>query len=198
MFGRATVVLLTGTLLAASQPPASGPLTPTEAQRLAEKLEQVIDHDARSAGTSQTLVLPAREVNAYLKFQGATLFPAGITDPHLTFGGDGQVAARAIVDLDAVSKERDRGLFDPLAYLGGDLVVTAEGSLETADGLGQVAVDAATVGGVPVPRTVLNELVRYYTRNAERPDGVDLNEPFELPYGIHEVVVDTDQATVVQ
>lgn len=191
-------MLLALGLVAASQPPSSAPLTAEDGQRLSEKLSQVVGHDAVGSAVPQTVVLPSHEVNAYLKFQGAPLLPTGVTDPHLSFRETGGVAARAIVNLDAVAQSHERGIFDPLFYLQGDLEVTAQGRLETADGLGQVMIDSATVGRLPVPRSVLNELVRFYSRSDARPEGVDLAEPFELPYGIDEVAIDLDQVTVVQ
>ena len=197
---RAATALLAMTLVAASQPagPASHPLTAEEGQRLAVKLARIVDHDTSGSRTGQTVVLPDREINAYLRFQGASLLPTGVTESRLMLAGNGGIAARAIVDLDAVARSRKRGFLDPLSYLGGNLEVTASGVLQTADGLGQVVIDSVTVGGISVPTTVLGELVRYYSRSDAHSNGVDLAEPFELPYRIREVMVGIDEAVVVQ
>jgi hypothetical protein len=45
---------------------------------------------------------------------------------------------------------------------------------------------------------VLQELVSYYSRTAEDPRGIDLDEPFELPAGIRQIEVGQGQAVVVQ
>ena len=198
LFAMLPVVALTAVATSGVVGTQSAPLTAEEGRRLEEKLVQITDHDARGATTRQTLVLPAREINAYLRFQGATLLPEGVRNPLLTLAAAGRIDARAVVDLDAVSQAESRGLFDPLAYLSGELEVVASGTLHADDGVGRVAVESVSVGGVPVPRVVLDELVQYYTRSAEHPDGIDLDEPFPLPYRIEEVTVEIDRLTVVQ
>jgi hypothetical protein len=49
-----------------------------------------------------------------------------------------------------------------------------------------------------VPVTVLQELVGYYSRTPERPEGVRLDETFMLPAGIRQVEIGRGQAVVVQ
>ena len=51
--------------------------------------------------------------------------------------GDGLVSGRAIVDLDAVRKQKQRGWLDPMGYLTGRLPLTARGRLTTQDGIGR-------------------------------------------------------------
>ena len=146
----------------------------------------------------QTVILPEREVNAYLRFQAKSQLPRGIDQPHIAIEGQGRLSARAIVDLGAVGRDRQSGLLDPLRYLSGDLRVAASGVLRTADGIGQFEIESVTVGQVPVPTAVLDELVRYYSRSETHPRGFDLAEPFELPYNIREVLVGVGEAVVVQ
>jgi hypothetical protein len=54
------------------------------------------------------------------------------------------------------------------------------------------------VGGVSVPRSLVQELVTYFTRTAETPQGVSLDRPFDLPARIQQVRTQTGQATIVQ
>ena len=49
-----------------------------------------------------------------------------------------------------------------------------------------------------MPKAVLQELVGYYTRGAAHPDGVSLDEPFDLPAGIREITVQPGRAIIVQ
>jgi hypothetical protein len=108
------------------------------------------------------------------------------------------VAGRAVVDLDAVRKQKQRGWLDPLAYLGGRLPVTASGRLTTRDGKGQFLLESAEISGVPVPKTVLQELLTYYSRTRDNPAGIDMDAPFELPARIKEIRVGSGTSTVVQ
>jgi hypothetical protein len=139
-----------------------------------------------------------RELNAYLKFSAKDQLPNGLVDPELTLVGDRRVIGSALVDLDAVRGSKRRGWFDPAAYMTGTLQVQATGTVRTADGVGRIDIESATVGGVPVPKSLLQEMVSYYSRSAELPGGFDLDEPFELPAAIREVEIQRGTATVIQ
>jgi len=139
-----------------------------------------------------------RELNAYLRYSAAGEIPAGVVEPYVAILGDGRVAGRAIVDLDAVRTQKQRGWGDPAGYLTGRLPVQATGVLRTQNGVGRFYLESAEVSGIAVPRVVLQEIVSYYTRTLEQPNGVSLDAPFELPAGIREVQVGKGAATVVQ
>jgi hypothetical protein len=150
--------------------------------------------DAPPLGTSFT----GREINAYLEIEGPMFLPPGIANPSVSIGDGGRVTARAIVDLDAVRLARKRGLLDPLAFVTGSLEVVTTGRVMGSDGTGIGHLESATVAGVPVPKSVAQELLRFYTRTPERPQGFALDTPFELPAGIRSVSVDAARVTVVQ
>jgi hypothetical protein len=114
------------------------------------------------------------------------------------FGTAGRVAARAIVDLDAVRAARERSWLDPLAFVTGSVEVVASGAVAVERGEGVVRFESATVGGISVPKTVAQELLRFYTRSPERPGGFAFDEPFPLPPGVRDLTVDTGRATLVQ
>jgi hypothetical protein len=138
------------------------------------------------------------EVNAYLQLRLIEKFPTGVTDPGVALLDAGRVAARAVVDLDGIRKRSSGGWFDPAAYLTGKLPIAATGTLKTADGRGQMVLDTADISGIPIPKALLQEVVTYYTRSADLPNGVNLDAPFDLPSGIQRIDVITDKATVVQ
>jgi hypothetical protein len=54
------------------------------------------------------------------------------------------------------------------------------------------------MSGVPVPVTVLQEVLTYYSRSDERPQGVRLADVFSLPANIRQIEVGEGQAVVVQ
>ena len=110
-----------------------------------------------------------------------------------------RVAGQAVVDLDAVAKRRATGgAFDPWAFIGGRVPVKVIGILHTRDGMGRLEIQSAEVSGVPVPPTLLQELVSFYSRSPERPQGVRLDETFALPANIRRIEVGQGQAVVVQ
>jgi hypothetical protein len=51
---------------------------------------------------------------------------------------------------------------------------------------------------VPVPKSVLQELVSYYSKSESQPQGVDFEAPFRLPARIREIRTTLGQALVVQ
>jgi len=143
-------------------------------------------------------VLTQNEINAYLFWNADEVLPVGLTEPRFRLGGDGQVSADAIVDLTAIRDQRARGWLDPLAYVGGKMPVAASGIVRARDGLGWIELGDVTIGGVSVPKSVLQELVTYYTRSPESPAGVSLDGPIRLPAAIRAVTVGKGEAVVIQ
>jgi hypothetical protein len=76
--------------------------------------------------------------------------------------------------------------------------VTVAGVVQTSNGRGTIVIERATLGGVPISPAVLQELVKYYSRTPESPEGVDLSRPFELPANIRSIETRRGGATIVQ
>ena len=172
-----------------------------DADAMATKLARVVAAAAEAPAANappQRTTFAEREINAYLALDGPDFLPPGIAMPRIELGDDARVQARAIVDLDAVRRSRDRSLFDPLAYLTGSVEVVAIGRVEGSDGEGLIRYESATVAGVGVPQTVAQELLRFYTRTQERPRGFAFDEPFALPAGLRAVSVERGAVTVTQ
>ena len=138
------------------------------------------------------------EVNAYLKYLAGPLIPTGIVDPALFAQGNGHVAGRAIVDLDAVRTQKVRGWSDPMGYLTGRLPISVEGVLTTHDGVGRFQLTSAEISGVTIPKTLLQELLSYYSRTPDSPSGINMDDPFALPDAIREIRIGQGTAVVVQ
>jgi hypothetical protein len=195
---RAAGVMMAALALVADAPA----LTKQDADRFQAKLTKIVEFGnakltAKAAKPQSTAVTDA-EVNSYLRFIAAPQIPVGIVEPVLNAIGDGRVSGRAIVDLDAVRKQKQRGWLDPLSYMGGQLPVTAAGRLTTKDGKGQFQLESAEIKGVPIPKAVLQELLSYYSRTPQNPAGIDMDAPFELPSRIREIRVGSGTSTVVQ
>jgi hypothetical protein len=108
------------------------------------------------------------------------------------------VRARAIIDLDAVRRSRPRSWRDPLFYITGSVEVAASGAITADEGVGRAQLEAATVGGVSVPRGVIQEVLRFYTKSPQRPEGFGLDQPFDLPANIRSAVVERGRVAIVQ
>jgi len=51
---------------------------------------------------------------------------------------------------------------------------------------------------VPVPKFLLQQIVSYYSRSPEFPNGINIDDPFALPARIREIQVQRGQAIIVQ
>jgi hypothetical protein len=194
------VALAIGAALVAVAGTGAQDPTRREADGMLRKLE-AIDARGKVSTPRRTPVRTTftdREVNAYFKVYGPTFLPEGVVDPQLAIDEGGRVRAKSQVDLDAIRAATPRGWLDPLAYVTGSVEVTATGTLKTGDGRGVFALDTATLGGITVPKSLLQELVSHYSRSKESPSGISLEQPFELPSRIRMVETGRGAATVVQ
>jgi hypothetical protein len=148
--------------------------------------------------TAQTTQLTDSELNSYLRFHLKDQVPVGIVEPTLNALGDGRVAGGALIDLDAVRKSRKRGWTDPLSYLTGQMPLTASGTLTTQNGIGRFQLESASISGVSIPKSLVQELLTHYSKSAENPSGIGIDDPFELPAKIKEIRVGKGEALVVQ
>jgi hypothetical protein len=153
---------------------------------------------ARTRIAPRTTTITERELNAYFRYDMRDQFPAGITEPTITILGDGRVAAYALVDLDAVRDGQSSGWLNPMRFLSGRLPITATGVLDAQHGTARFVLDNVDVSGVPVPKSVLQQVLNYYSRTPENPQGLNLDDAIDLPAGIREIRVQPGQAVVVQ
>jgi hypothetical protein len=193
----ASVALMLGAVVLT----AAAALTPQQADAFARKVAIISQQGtlvARAPAARRTSVSET-EVNSWFAYRARPLLPVGMTEPQITILGGGKVTGAATVDLDAVAKTKRTGsLIDPWSLLGGRLPVTVTGMLHTQNGQGRFELQQAAISGVPVPKSILQELVSYYSRSAEDPGGLSLDEPFALPAGIRQIEVGQGQAVVVQ
>ena len=54
------------------------------------------------------------------------------------------------------------------------------------------------IWGVTVPKSLLQELLSYYSKSKENPAGINMDEPFQLPAAIQEIRIGQGVATIVQ
>jgi hypothetical protein len=196
LFGVVAGLLMAGGVRAVDQD-----LGRQDAENLQRKLAVILEHGAQKPQTNARrfrTALTDREVNAYFRYQGHEYLPTGVVDPRIAIGDAGRVEARAVVDLDAVRQAKARSWTDPLAWVSGAVEVKATGKLTTTAGVGRMEIEAASIGGVPVPISLLQEVVSYYSRSPENPEGFALGKPFPLPHHIREVSLQRGAAVIVQ
>jgi len=175
-------------------------LSKQDSDRFEGKMTRIVafGNEKRARAGSLSTPISEAELNAYFEYAAKGQIPPGIVEPRLNALGEGRVGGQAVVDLDAVRKQKQRGWLDPMAYLTGSLPLTASGLLITKDGVGRFQLESAQISGVSVPKSLLQELLGYYSRTPENPRGISMDDPFELPAHIREIRVERGQATILQ
>src|SRR5687768_16603110 len=178
---------------------ASDVLTRQLGDAFAKKVVIVQDHANKGVKKPLATTFSQAETNSYLKFNAGDLLPTGLTQPEITMYGKNRVSGKAIVDLDIVRKKQSSGgWFDPTSYLTGKLLVTAAGRVITGDGKGRFELASAEVSGVPIPKSFLNQMVNFFTRTADNPNGSSMDDVFELPAQIKRIDSEQGRFTVHQ
>ena len=184
---------------AAADSPSAPAVSRHDADQMKQKVATINRLGEKPLKERRKTTVTEKELNAYLAFEAISDLPKGVVNPTVSILGDGRLSGRAVVDLDAVRKESPpRSLLDPKNLLIGRLPIAATGVLTTSNGVGRFELESASVGGLPLPKFLLQEILSYYSRSAERPGGLSLDDPFALPVRIREIQVGRGQAIVVQ
>jgi hypothetical protein len=194
------VVLLVGlpALLLTGASHATQDRSTADADLMRKKLATIVaraEHKTAPRQSPLRTTFTDREANAYFKVDGPDFLPPGVMSPVVTIDQGGKVSARAMVDLD---KALTPSVFNPLSWFGGKTEITAMGTVRGENGKGHLQIERATLSGIAIPKSVLQQVVSFYTRSPEMPNGFNIDEPFELPSKIRSVETAKGQATVVQ
>jgi hypothetical protein len=199
MFSRSNarfgILVLTVSVSTAAAPQISR----EQGNSLARKIDAINENATAKLATPKRTPITEPEVNSYLAFNIKEKIPRGLAEPHIRLLGNGQLAGRVLVDMDDFKRGRSSGgMLDPLSYISGQVPVTARGVFGTQDGKGQFQLIAAEMNGYPLPKPLVQELVRYFSRTANNPTGFNIDEPFNLPAKIREITVNPAESIVVQ
>lgn len=195
---RQSLLVATCVVAAAASLAARQDLTRAEGDRMAQKLAAI---EARGSTPATRGAAPLRtsftdrEVNAYFRYNGKDRLPEGVVNPQVTVQSDRRVDARAVVDLDAVRKSQQSWM---AGLLHGSVEVRVTGDIAVANGKGTLQIVSATFGGIPIPVTVLQDVVATYSKTPDMPNGFQLDKPFDLPANIREVRLQPGAVTIVQ
>jgi hypothetical protein len=170
-----------------------------DAATLKQKVATISAHAEKPSSQPRRTTVTENEVNSYLVYDAREQLPTGVVEPSISILGEGRLSARAVVDLDAVRREKNpTSLLDPMNYLMGKVPVTATGLLKTGNGVAHLELESAAISRLPIPKFLLQEIVSYYSRSASNPAGINLDDPFALPARIREIQVQRGQAIIVQ
>jgi hypothetical protein len=174
-----------GFLLAQNGPSAGA------AQALQAKIDAIKAAQSNSNGRSpQTVVVSEVELESYVLFHLRKDIPARIDslDVQLT---DGAVAADT--KLTFAPDTTGNAVVDLL--ISGTHNLFLKGKLSAAGKQGKFELEEVKVDGIPVPNLLIDTLIAKYVK-PKYPD-VDLNAPFEMPWGIQSLVITPGKTTIV-
>jgi hypothetical protein len=168
-------------------------------ERLARKIDEIDKNAAANPVRSKKTAVSELELNSYLAFNLKDKIPRGLANPEVQLVGNHRLVGRVFVDMDEFRRHRSSsGPWDPLSYVSGQVPLTARGTLHTQDGRGKFQLASAEIHGVPLPKSIVQELVSFFSRSVERPRGINIDAPFALPAKIREIAIQPGEALVVQ
>lgn len=172
--------------------------TRADGDRMAQKLAAIEARAAaqgRGSAAAMQTSFTDREVNAYFRYNAKDQLPPGVLDPQVTIQSESRIDARAMVDLDSVRKSQQSWM---AGLLHGSVEVRLSGSLVVANGKGTVQILSATFGGIPIPTSLLQDVVNDYSKTPATPNGFQIDKPFDLPDNIREVRLKPGAVTIIQ
>ena len=183
-------VLSFGTI-AAKEPPKQ-----EVSERAAKSLQQKIDalkdasSDPKHKSGSSRMEVTESELESYLLYSLKEEIPAKVD------------TAKVLLTEDTVSLETQitfssgatgNSIVD--ALVGGTHDLFLKGKLVGSRGIGKFDLLDVRVDSIPVPNVLIQTLIKKYV-NPKYPQ-VDLNEPFEMPWGIQSVKLERGKAVIV-
>lgn len=161
------------------------------AQSLNRKLEDI--EAQRKAGKPQgTVVVTDAELNAYLNL--IARLPPSLSGVDIRFERE-RVAARGLLDLDQL-QGRIPGSLGGFSLLSGKVAASVKGRLVDQEGFGSFEIEDVRLGSIPISTAVLGQIVASATRNADRPEGIDILAPFRYPYSVRRVRLQPGRAVL--
>jgi hypothetical protein len=190
----AAIVVLVGVAAAAVFEKNSRQNTsPEVSERTAQQLQAKIDavkkaEDVQAERKLEQVEVSEAELASYVLFELRDQIPARLdsfkvqltpgavaADTQLTFNNSGNI----VVD----------------SLLGGTHTLFVKGRLAGDHREGKFDLEEVKVDSIPVPKILIQTLIKKYVK-PKHPE-VDLNEPFDLPWGIDRITIEQGKATIV-
>jgi hypothetical protein len=178
--------------MAAKELHASTQVSPKAAKSLQDKIDaiQAAEHDPKHKRGSSRVEVSETELESYLLYSLKEDIPAEVNT------ADVQLAVDTVA-LDTQITFTSNATGNPVvdALVGGTHNLFVKGKLVSQAGRGKFDLLEVRVDSIPVPNVLIHSLMKRYVK-PKYPD-VDLNEPFDMPWGIESLKLEQGKATVV-
>jgi hypothetical protein len=175
-----------GAQRAAAANPA--PHSRSEADALDRKFEDLNQrHKAGTVARGKSVIVTESELNSYLNLSLGEKMPRGFSDVAVRLETE-RIMTTGVLDLEKVrDKMPNLTPLSPLYWLSGRVPVLLRGRVLNDDGFASIDWEDVRVGNIPLPVSLLHQIVSSTTRSDDHPDGFDIRAPFPLPYSVRQV-----------
>lgn len=167
-------------------------VSPRAAKSLQDKIDAIknSENSPRHKRGSSHVQLSEAELESYLLYSLQDDIPAKVDSAHVELGAGS-------IGLDTQLTFTSNATGNPMvdAIVGGTHNLLFRGTLEGEHARGKFNLDEVRVDGIPVPNIFIQTLFKKYVK-PKYPEA-DINEPFDMPWGIEEVKLEPGKATVV-
>jgi hypothetical protein len=177
------LVLMTAATAAAPTAPAPrSAISQAQAASFEQKVEALCAPRPKGKKSASTVLITEGELNSYVNL--SVLRSQPVRDVELRLEA-GRARVSGLVDIDRIKDLVTLSPWNPISFLSGFVAVTAAGRYEDAgEGLGRVVLETVEAETVPIPITLIEQMVAASTISSQSPRGFDMRAPFRLPPGV--------------
>jgi len=178
--------------IAAKEEPRKNGVSEKAAKSLQQKIDAIQDaeNNPKHKPGSTRVEVSEVELESYLLYSLKEDIPAQVDSADVQLAQD-TVALDTQITFS--SNATGNPVFD--ALVGGTHNLFVKGKLVAREHRGKFDLLEVRVDGIPVPNVLIQSLMKRYVQ-PKYPD-VDLNEPFDMPWGIQELKLEQGKATVI-
>jgi hypothetical protein len=178
------------TMAAKEEPKKTVEVSPKIAKSLQQKIDAIkkAEEDPKHDNGTHIEVSDS-ELESYLLFSLKEEIPVQVDSADVQLEPD-------TVSLDTQVTFSSNATGNPVfdALVGGTHNLFVKGKFVAQDNRGKFDLQDVRVDGIPVPNVLIQALLKKYV-NPKYPE-VDINQPFEMPWGIKDLKIDTGKAAV--
>jgi hypothetical protein len=189
---RAALALLLLPIASFAESPRPAPSRPglswEAADALARKLTEIETRATERKPQAASIPVSEAELNSYLNLTLAPQLPPGVSELEVHLQKD-RVEAQGVVDLDRIPVKQAAATtpWNPLNFVSGRVPVFLRGKLTSRDGFGSFEPEELRLASLPLPLSMLEQIVASSTKTKDNPQGFDILSPFRLPYAAKRV-----------
>ena len=191
--GLLAIVAVPGSLGFAQEPdPAFSEISPAAADSLGLKIDAIrsVEYSPERRASQESFTVSDVEMESFVLYWMVDEIPPRVESIDVTVE-DGLISTDAELTLD---EEHSSGNAVVDGLLGGTHRLRIGGALKGQDGMGEFELREVRLDGIRIPLFLVDLIVAGFV--TPRYPEVDLDEPFDLPWGIDEIQLTSGLATI--